>query len=260
VQRADKTSAIERFLKISDEDAMISDSVVPPKRNFYTALSASALESNSGIPGIDAIAENPLAAVQNFTAKMLLDYALGSAALILFAPLLLAIALAVKLDSPGPVLFRQPRRGLNGRPFELFKFRSMHVHPIDPSALNQTFRDDPRVTRVGRWLRRFSLDELPQLFNVLRGEMSLVGPRPHALNTGELLPALSPAYTRRYSVKPGITGWAQVNGARGALASRADLRRRIVYDLIYIQNRSVGFDLKIIALTATREIISKSAF
>jgi lipopolysaccharide/colanic/teichoic acid biosynthesis glycosyltransferase len=139
----------------------------------------------------------------------------------------------------------------------------MHVHPIDPSALNQTFRDDPRVTRVGRWLRRFSLDELPQLFNVLRGEMSLVGPRPHALNTriaGELLPALSPAYTRRYSVKPGITGWAQVNGARGALASRADLRRRIVYDLIYIQNRSVGFDLKIIALTATREIISKSAF
>ncbi len=242
---------------------MISNTVVPPENSHYLVLGGSALESNCAGPATDASAENSLAVIWNIRAKMILDYALGSAALVLVAPLLLVIALAVKLDSPGPVWFRQPRRGLNSRPFDLYKFRSMHVHPVDLSVLSQTSRDDPRVTRVGRWLRRLSLDELPQLFNVLRGEMSLVGPRPHALNTrveGELLPALSAAYTRRYSVKPGITGWAQVNGARGALVNRDDLRKRIAYDLIYIQNRSVGFDLKIIALTATREIISKRAF
>ena len=242
---------------------MISERAVPPENSFYSALGRSASDSNCAIPASGAIAANQPAAVWHMTGKMILDYALGSAALILFAPLLLAIALAVKLDSPGPVFFRQPRRGLHSRPFDLFKFRSMHLHSADLSVLNQTFRDDPRVTRVGRWLRRFSLDELPQLFNVLRGEMSLVGPRPHALNTrveGELLPALSAAYMRRYSVKPGITGWAQVNGARGALVRREDLRKRIIYDLLYIQNRSVAFDLKILALTATREIVSKSAF
>lgn len=241
----------------------MSDSAAPPEGSFYTISGRSALEPDGALPAIGTRAEKRLAVIRNFSAKMIIDYALGAAALLFFAPLLLAIAVAVKLDSSGPVFFRQPRRGLNSRPFDLFKFRSMHVHPVDLSALNQTFRDDARVTRVGRWLRRLSLDELPQLFNVLRGEMSLVGPRPHALNTriaGELLPALSPAYARRYSVKPGITGWAQVNGSRGALISRNDLRKRIVYDLIYIQNRSVGFDLKILALTATREIISKSAF
>jgi lipopolysaccharide/colanic/teichoic acid biosynthesis glycosyltransferase len=243
---------------------MTSDRAIPPESSLYSALSRGALEPGCEIPAMDAVAEHPLAIFQNITAKMILDYALGSAALILFAPLLVAIAVAVKLDSPGPVFFRQRRRGLHSRPFDLFKFRSMHVHhPVDPSVLNQTSRDDRRVTRVGRWLRRLSLDELPQLFNVLRGEMSLVGPRPHALNTrveGELLPALNAAYTRRYRVKPGITGWAQVNGARGALVKREDLRKRIAYDLVYVQNRSVGFDLKIMALTATREIISKSAF
>ncbi len=237
---------------------MLSDSLIPPENSFYSTLS----ESSRAMHGLEA-SDHPVAVRQTIAAKIILDYALGLAALTLFAPLLLAIAVAVKLDSPGPILFRQPRRGLNSRPFDLFKFRSMHVHPAGLPAPNQTFRDDPRVTRVGRWLRRLSLDELPQLFNVLRGEMSLVGPRPHALNTrveGELLPALSAAYARRYSVKPGITGWAQVNGARGALVRREDLRKRVAYDLIYIQHCSVGFDLRILALTATREIISKSAF
>jgi lipopolysaccharide/colanic/teichoic acid biosynthesis glycosyltransferase len=238
---------------------MRSDSLIPTENGFYSALS----EASRALHAKDAAGAHPLYVPQQLTAKSILDYVLGSTALVLFAPLLLAIALAVKLDSPGPVFFRQPRRGLNGRAFDLFKFRSMHVHQAELSVLSQTFRNDARVTRVGRWLRRLSLDELPQLFNVLRGEMSLVGPRPHALNTrveGELLPALSAAYARRYSVKPGITGWAQVNGARGALVRREDLRKRIAYDLVYIQNQSIGFDLKIIALTATREIISKSAF
>ncbi len=192
-----------------------------------------------------------------------MDYGGGLTALILFAPVLLAVAIAIKLDSPGPVFFRQPRRGLNNRSFRLFKFRSMYVHLSDISVQTQTLRDDPRVTRVGRWLRRLSLDELPQLFNVLRGEMSLVGPRPHAPNTrveGELLPKVSSAYLRRYGVKPGVTGWAQINGARGALVWRDDLHKRIAYDLEYIQNWSVGFDLKIMLLTVKREIFSKHAF
>ena len=195
--------------------------------------------------------------------KQVMDYGLGVLALLVFAPVLLIIALAIKLDSPGPVFFRQPRRGLNNRQFLVFKFRSMYAHLSDIHADRQTSRNDPRVTRIGKWLRRLSLDELPQLLNVLRGEMSLVGPRPHAPNMrveGELLDAASSDYLLRYSVKPGITGWAQVNGVRGEVAKREDLRRRIEYDLEYIRRWSIGFDLKILALTATREIISKNAF
>jgi len=195
--------------------------------------------------------------------KQLMDYGLGTLALLLAAPCLLAISAAIKLDSPGPVLFRQPRRGLHNKIFMVFKFRTMHQHLSDIDANRQTSRNDPRVTRIGKWLRRLSLDELPQLFNVLRGEMSLVGPRPHAPNTrveGELLDAASSDYLLRYSVKPGITGWAQVNGARGELVRREDLRKRIDYDLEYIRQWSVGFDLKIMVLTAAREIISKHAF
>lgn len=195
--------------------------------------------------------------------KRALDYGLGTLATIVASPVLLAVAIAIKLDSPGPVFFRQPRRGLHNQSFRVFKFRSMYTHLSDIDANRQTSRDDPRVTRVGKWLRRLSLDELPQLFNVLRGEMSLVGPRPHAPNTrveGELLDAASSDYLLRYSVKPGITGWAQVNGARGELVKREDLRKRIDYDLEYIRQWSLGFDLKIMVLTAVREIISKHAF
>ncbi len=206
---------------------------------------------------------NDAARIPGTAAKQVMDYTLALAAIVLFAPLLLAIAIAVKLDSPGPVFFRQPRRGLHNRLFRVFKFRSMFVHLTDVSVENQTTSDDPRVTRVGRWLRSLSLDELPQLLNVLRGEMSLVGPRPHAPKTrvaGELLPALSRDYLLRYNVKPGITGWAQVNGARGQLVVSDDLHKRIAYDLEYIRMQSVGFDLRIIALTAMREIISKHAY
>ena len=195
--------------------------------------------------------------------KRVIDYIFGSLALVLLLPLFLIIAAAIKLDSPGPVLFRQARRGLNNSLFEIYKFRSMHVHVADIDAGNQTSRNDPRVTRAGKWLRRLSFDELPQIFNVLRGEMSLVGPRPHTPNTrvaGLLLHDLNPEYMLRYTVKPGITGWAQVNGARGELATRADLYKRIEYDVEYIRHCSIDFDLRIIALTVIREIISNHAF
>jgi Undecaprenyl-phosphate glucose phosphotransferase len=195
--------------------------------------------------------------------KRVLDMSLSLFALIVFLPLFAVVAVAIKLDSPGPVLFRQPRRGFNNRQFMVFKFRSMFAGSSDLLAARQTCRDDERVTRVGKWLRRLSIDELPQLFNVLRGEMSLVGPRPHAPHTsveGKLLNDAIGDYVLRYRVKPGITGWAQVNGARGELVTTEDLRRRLAYDFEYIQRWSIGFDLKIMALTAMREIVSRHAF
>jgi Undecaprenyl-phosphate glucose phosphotransferase len=195
--------------------------------------------------------------------KRLVDVTLGVALLVLLLPVFVAVALSVKLDSPGPVLFRQPRLGFNDRPFTVFKFRSMYVGDSDFMAAQQTSRRDPRVTRVGRWLRKLSLDELPQLFNVLSGDMSLVGPRPHAPHTragGRLLKDAMAEYVIRHQVKPGITGWAQVNGARGELVTMDDLRRRVTYDLEYIQKWSVWFDLRIISMTVIREVFSKHAF
>jgi lipopolysaccharide/colanic/teichoic acid biosynthesis glycosyltransferase len=178
-------------------------------------------------------------------------------------PLFIVTAIAIKLDSRGPVFFRQPRRGLNNRPFTVYKFRSMYAGQADIGCATQTSRSDPRVTRVGKWLRRLSIDELPQILNVLRGEMSLVGPRPHALETrveGTLLNDAIDDYVMRYQVKPGITGWAQINGSRGELVTTDDLRRRVSLDLEYIQRWSVFFDLKIMVLTVIREIRSQHAF
>ena len=195
--------------------------------------------------------------------KRMLDITLGLAAFVFLLPLLLVIACAIKLDSRGPILFRQPRLGFNNRQFTVFKFRSMYAHDADVMASRQTSRGDPRVTRVGKWLRRLSIDELPQLLNVLRGEMSLVGPRPHAPHTragGKLLDDALAEYVLRHQVKPGITGWAQVNGARGELVTTDDLRRRVAFDLQYIQRWSIRFDLKIMALTVLREVFSKNAF
>ncbi|MBO1361735.1 exopolysaccharide biosynthesis polyprenyl glycosylphosphotransferase [Acetobacter sacchari] len=204
----------------------------------------------------------PLSDMQNFQ-KTAFDFVFALVATILLSPLLLAIAAIVKLDSPGPVFFRQPRRGCNEKRFMVFKFRSMRTEMSDFGAVRQTSRNDPRVTRVGKWLRKLSLDELPQLFNVLAGDMSLVGPRPHAPQTragGHLLDDALADYVLRYHVKPGITGWAQVNGARGELVTVGDLERRVKYDLDYIRRWSLFFDVKIIFLTVVREIFSRHAF
>ena len=195
--------------------------------------------------------------------KRLLDITLGLLLLILLLPVLVVVALLVKIDSPGPVLFRQPRLGLNDRPFTVLKFRSMYTAETDLMATMQTSRRDRRVTRIGKWLRKLSLDELPQLFNVLSGDMSLVGPRPHAPHTragGQLLKDAMAEYVIRHQVRPGITGWAQVNGARGELVTMDDLRRRVTYDLEYIQKWSLWFDIRIISLTVMKEVFSKHAF
>jgi Undecaprenyl-phosphate glucose phosphotransferase len=195
--------------------------------------------------------------------KRMLDLLLGSILLLMLFPVLTVIAVAIKLDSPGPVLFRQPRLGFNDRSFTVLKFRSMYANTSDLMAARQTSRQDPRVTRIGKWLRKLSLDELPQLFNVIAGDMSLVGPRPHAPHTragGQLLKDVMAEYIVRHQVKPGITGWAQVNGSRGELVTTEDLRRRVSYDLEYIQKWSIWLDVKIIALTILREVFSKHAF
>ncbi len=178
------------------------------------------------------------------------DVVLGALALTVFALPMLLIALAVTLDSKGPVIYRQRRHGFNNRVITMLKFRSMHHDPDAP--LEQVRPNDPRVTRVGRFLRRTSLDELPQLFNVLRGEMSLVGPRPHAIGikTAEReLAHIVAEYAHRHRVKPGITGWAQVNGSRGAMENCAAVRRRVRLDLEYVARASLWFDLQILMRT-----------
>lgn len=195
--------------------------------------------------------------------KLALDLSLGTVALVMLFPLMLAVACAIKLDSPGPVLFRQARLGFNNRPFMVYKFRSMYTHMTDHAAVRQTGRNDPRVTRVGKWLRKLSIDELPQLLNVLRNEMSLVGPRPHAPGTragGKLLDDALAEYVIRHQVKPGITGWAQVNGSRGELVTTRDLHARVTLDLEYMQRWSIWFDLKIMILTILREVVSPNSF
>jgi Undecaprenyl-phosphate glucose phosphotransferase len=200
------------------------------------------------------VAEPPLAEWDR-VAKRLLDVIVAGAALFFLAPFLLVIAAAIKLESKGPVLFKQKREGLNGELIDVLKFRSMYVEGTDRHASRQTSKDDPRVTRVGRIIRRSSLDELPQFWNVLAGQMSVVGPRPHALQTsaeGQSLQSIVETYASRHRVKPGITGWAQVNGARGELNSREQVRRRVDLDLYYINNWSVLFDFKIILMTAVR--------
>lgn len=180
--------------------------------------------------------------------KTILDYAVAASALVILSPVMLIIAIAIKLDSAGPVFFIQPRGGYRHRPIQVFKFRTMNVMETG-DGVKQAERDDPRVTRVGRFLRRTSLDELPQLLNVLRGELSLVGPRPHALAHDRHYEAIVAQYANRAKIKPGITGWAQVNGSRSQTTDPNLMRERVKFDLYYIENWSLWLDVKILART-----------
>jgi putative colanic acid biosynthesis UDP-glucose lipid carrier transferase len=190
--------------------------------------------------------------------KRAMDVGLSALLLVLLAPLLAGLALAVKLDSPGPALFRQPRQGFNHDVFELLKFRTMRHDPDAPFV--QASVNDERVTAVGGWLRRTSLDELPQLMNVLRGEMSLVGPRPHQVALNAAYMQQIQRYATRHRVKPGITGLAQVSGWRGATDTEEKMAGRISHDLFYIENWSLLFDLRILALTVLTGFGRKNAY
>ena len=191
--------------------------------------------------------------------KTLEDRILGGAMLLLLSPLFFVIALAIKLDSPGPVFFRQRRHGVSGQSIVVWKFRTMHVQENGPEV-KQATKGDPRVTSVGRILRATSLDELPQLINVLTGEMSLVGPRPHAVAHNEYYEKLIASYPGRNRVKPGITGWAQINGLRGETQTPELMARRVEHDIWYIRNWSLWLDLKILALTPVYGLIHKNAY
>jgi putative colanic acid biosynthesis UDP-glucose lipid carrier transferase len=181
-----------------------------------------------------------------------MDRLIAAAALVFLAPVLVLVAAAVRLDSKGPIFYRQKRLGIYGQLIEIFKFRTMHIDRCDDGSsclTRQATRGDPRITRVGRLLRRASLDELPQLINVLKGEMSLVGPRPHAVSHDQHYARLIEHYAARQSVKPGITGWAQVNGMRGETETVEKMARRVQYDLEYIGSWSLGLDLTILFRT-----------
>lgn len=195
--------------------------------------------------------------------KRLEDLLLASLALIPALPLMALVALAIKLDSRGPVLFRQKRYGYNNRLIEVFKFRSMYYDCADINAERQTTRNDDRITRVGHFIRKTSLDELPQLFNVLFGSMSMVGPRPHATATkaaGILFEEAVKEYTSRHRVKPGITGWAQINGYRGETDTLEKIEKRVEFDLQYIENWSVWFDLYILCRTIPAVILAREVY
>ena len=212
----------------------------------------------AGLPVVD-LSYSPMNGGNEWV-KLAEDQGLALVILILLSPLLLGIAVAVKLSSPGPVLFRQKRHGLGGGEIEVYKFRTMvHRQQADGEAV-QAQADDPRVTRLGAFLRRTSLDELPQLINVLQGRMSLVGPRPHPVWLNDRHMSQIDAYAQRHKVKPGITGWAQVNGYRGETDTLEKMQKRVEYDLYYIENWSVRFDLKILAMTALRGFVHKNAY
>jgi len=195
--------------------------------------------------------------------KLMFDKVIAFLLLVLLCPIFVFIMIIIRCDSEGPVFFRQPRRGFKNKTFHIMKFRTMHHHFEDLFAESQTVADDPRVTAVGRWLRRTSLDELPQLFNVLLGQMSLVGPRPHAPGTRagtRALDDITEDYRLRHRVKPGITGLAQINGCRGALRSEEQLLRRVQYDTYYIEHWSFALDLRILVLTIFRGFGGRNVF
>ncbi len=232
-----------------------------------TKLCAHSLRLNLPVHGFTSFAGLPLLHVFERPLsgwggvwKSLEDRVLGAIILILMLPLMCICAVLIRLDSPGPVLFRQKRYGFNNNEITVFKFRTMaHEAAPDPSV-PQARRNDPRITRIGAFLRRSSLDELPQLFNVLRGEMSLVGPRPHAVAHNQHYAEIIDGYLGRHRVKPGITGWAQVNGLRGETETPEKMRMRVQYDLFYIDNWSLLFDLKILVMTSLLGFVHRNAY
>lgn len=198
---------------------------------------------------------------RHLKAKRVFDLMIAALAVLVLSPLLLIVALLIKMTSPGPVLFKQAREGLDGTTFQALKFRSMRAEQGDASGVKQTIKGDPRITAIGRFIRRTSIDELPQLFNVLGGTMSIVGPRPHVagmLAGGVDYRALVPYYADRLVMRPGITGWAQANGLRGSTDDAVVSIARIDHDLAYVQNFSIWLDFKIMLLTVQREFLTGS--
>ena len=224
---------------------------------FGISIIQGRLEDMNGVPVV-GICETPFTGT-NELVKRLSDIVLASVIRVLISPLLLFVALGVKLSSPGPIIFRQKRNGLDGEEIVVYKFRSMRTQDNGP-VVKQATKNDPRVTRFGAFIRRTSLDELPQFINVLQGRMSIVGPRPHAVAHNEEYRKLIKAYMVRHKVRPGITGWAQVNGLRGETETIEKMQARVEYDLEYLRNWSLGLDLQIILRTLRLMLFDRNAF
>ncbi len=253
-------------MAMSDEDRMrqlvrdLSDttcSVMLIPDVFTFNILHSRVQEVHGVPVVPLF-DTPLSGV-NRLLKRLEDIVLASLILLLISPALCAIAAAVKLTSSGPVIFRQTRYGMDGKPIKVWKFRSMKVMEND-AVVTQATKEDPRVTPVGSFLRRTSLDELPQFINVLTGGMSIVGPRPHAVAHNEEYRTLIEGYMLRHKVKPGITGWAQINGWRGETDTLEKMEKRVEFDLEYIREWSLWLDIKIVLLTVFKGFVGKTAY
>ena len=212
-------------------------------------------EDMLGLPVIN-IRHVPLMETVNRSCKRLFDLVGGALCIIIFSPVMLVTALLIKLTSKGPVIYTQERIGYQNRPFKMLKFRSMVVQEASAEVKKWTTKDDPRVTKVGKFIRKTSIDELPQLFNVMKGQMSLVGPRPERPFFVDKFKEEIPRYMIKHQVRPGMTGWAQVNGLRGDTS----ITKRIEYDLYYIENWSLGFDIKILFFTVFRGFVNKNAY
>ncbi|QQC62424.1 undecaprenyl-phosphate glucose phosphotransferase [Paraburkholderia ginsengisoli] len=238
-------------------DDLVNIRFMPDVRS-HALFEGSGVVDLLGMPAINLVA-SPLSA-SSMLKKEIFDRLFAATALLALAPLMLAIALAVKLSSRGPVLFRQKRKGADGRVFTIYKFRSMRLHTEAKGALSQATRHDKRVTKVGAFLRRTSLDELPQFFNVLRGDMSVVGPRPHALEHDDLYQKVVAGYINRYRIKPGITGWAQINGFRGETDRIEKMERRVEHDLYYLGHWSFALDMRIIGATIVAGLVHRNAY
>jgi putative colanic acid biosysnthesis UDP-glucose lipid carrier transferase len=224
---------------------------------FGISIIQGRLQDMGGVPVV-GICETPFTGT-NELVKRVSDIVMASLILVLISPLMLAIAIGVKLSSPGPVIFRQRRNGLDGEEIVVYKFRSMRALDNGP-VVKQATKDDPRITPFGAFLRKTSLDELPQFINVLQGRMSIVGPRPHAVAHNEEYRRLIKAYMVRHKVRPGITGWAQVNGYRGETEVIEKMQARVEYDLEYLRNWSLGLDLQIIARTIRLMLFDRHAY
>jgi Undecaprenyl-phosphate glucose phosphotransferase len=211
-----------------------------------------------GAPAVNLVA--PPLSGPALLQKAIFDRLFATFALVLIAPVMLVIAVAVKMSSRGPVFFRQMRKGANGKTFAIFKFRTMRSHAQKAGVVQQATRGDPRVTPLGAFLRRTSLDELPQFLNVLRGEMSVVGPRPHATEHDDYYQQIVDGYIHRYRIKPGITGWAQVNGFRGETDRLEKMQGRVEYDMYYLRNWSLKLDIRIVIATFVKGMVNRNAY
>jgi len=249
-----KEKTIHRFVTELRND-FVNIRFIPDVRSL--TLFSQPMVDLLGVPAIN-LAASPITDLRVLP-KRVFDRLFAFGALTALAPLMLVIAVMVKLSSPGPVFFRQKRKGIDGNQFEIYKFRSMKVHAEVAGKVTQATRRDPRITAVGAFLRRTSLDELPQFINVLRGEMSVVGPRPHALEHDDIYKDLVKGYMHRYRIKPGITGWAQINGYRGETDRIEKMMGRVKLDLYYMQNWTFWLDIKIV-LTFWKGFVGSNAY